>query len=86
MLLRSCALYYLVLLAGCGVGDTSETKHRVQGDRSEGRRLIDRFECGVCHTIPGVAGAGGVVGPPLNGFGRRTLIGGVLPNTPGPTD
>jgi len=39
-------------------------------------------ECGACHQIPGVVGADGQVGPPLAGFGRRTIIAGVLPNTP----
>jgi cytochrome c1 len=32
--------------------------------------------------MPGVPNADGLVGPPLAGFARRTVIGGVLPNTP----
>lgn len=72
----------LSLLSGCGEGDTSETNHLVQSDRSEGRRVIEAFECGVCHTIPGVTGAYGIVGPSLAEFGNRSYIGGVLPNRP----
>jgi cytochrome c1 len=42
--------------------------------------------CGGCHTIPGVAGANGTVGPALAGVAARTAIaGGAVPNT-GPDD
>jgi cytochrome c1 len=36
----------------------------------------------VCHTIPGVLGARGIVGPPLTAFAHRAFIGGTIPNTP----
>lgn len=52
------------------------------GDAERGRALITAYDCGVCHTIPGVRGARGVVGPPLDRFGLRSYIGGVVPNTP----
>jgi cytochrome c1 len=32
--------------------------------------------------VPGVPGADGQVGPPLTGMGKRTMIAGMLPNTP----
>jgi cytochrome c1 len=32
--------------------------------------------------IPGIAGAKGLVGPPLEHIGSRTIIAGLLPNTP----
>ena len=39
--------------------------------------------CAGCHTIAGVPGARGLVGPPLDGsLARRTHIGGVLSNNP----
>lgn len=47
-----------------------------------GRTLIAQVGCGACHRIPGVRGANGQVGPPLDGIGRRTIIAGVMPNTP----
>jgi len=40
------------------------------------------YGCTSCHTIPGVAGAHSYVGPPLDRFGNRTYIAGILPNNP----
>jgi cytochrome c1 len=44
--------------------------------------LLFAFGCGACHIIPGVVGASGTIGPPLDGFGRRVYIAGKLPNRP----
>ena len=52
------------------------------GDADRGKALILQFDCGSCHTIPGVRGARGLVGPPLLWFARRTFIAGLLPNSP----
>ena len=38
--------------------------------------------CAACHSIPGVRGANGVVGPPLGGMARRGFVAGQLPNRP----
>lgn len=43
---------------------------------------IYRAACGSCHVIPGIVGADGVTGPPLDRFGARKIIAGLLPNTP----
>ncbi len=51
------------------------------GDVARGEQVIDQKGCGACHRIPGVRRAGGVVGPPLDQFARRTFISGRLPNT-----
>ena len=52
----------------------------------QGQTLAAQKGCGGCHTIPGVAGANGTVGPALAGVGARTAIaGGAVPNT-GPDD
>jgi mono/diheme cytochrome c family protein len=51
------------------------------GDVAAGRRATAQFLCATCHSIPGMTGASQQVGPPLAGIGRRTFIGGVLPNT-----
>ena len=40
------------------------------------------YGCAGCHTIPGVPGANGLVGPSLAGIGSRIYIGGVATNTP----
>ncbi|MDQ2802824.1 MAG: c-type cytochrome [Pseudomonadota bacterium] len=52
------------------------------GHPRHGAALIARSGCGFCHTIPGIADAEGHVGPPLNNIADRTIIAGVLANTP----
>lgn len=52
------------------------------GDAGQGAALIRQYGCGGCHTIPGIPGAEGMVGPPLNSMGRRIFIAGVLRNSP----
>lgn len=54
----------------------------IGGNAAAGKRIIVEEACGVCHTIPGIRGAMGVVGPPLYFWSRRTYIAGELPNTP----
>ncbi|HET7863632.1 MAG TPA: c-type cytochrome [Burkholderiaceae bacterium] len=56
----------------------AETTHLAE----RGRRALHQHACHGCHTIPGVVGEPRQVGPPLAGFGRRTLVAGRLPNTP----
>jgi cytochrome c oxidase subunit 2 len=56
------------------------------GDPTLGAQLIQQKGCGGCHTIPGIPGANGTVGPNLGGVASRpTLAGGVVPNN-GPDD
>ena len=43
---------------------------------------ILRYGCAGCHTIPGISGPEGLVGPPLADIARRVYIAGVLTNTP----
>lgn len=72
----------LLLLAACG----EEAPARLQvagGDPEAGRRLVLEYGCQSCHTIPGVRGADGIVGPTLEGFADRVQIAGALPNLPG---
>jgi cytochrome c len=69
----------LLLVAGCsGTTDNSVPG----GDAARGEVLLVAFGCGACHIIPGVVGASGTIGPPLDGFGRRVYIAGKLPNRP----
>ncbi|MGH9716353.1 MAG: c-type cytochrome [Candidatus Acidiferrales bacterium] len=49
----------------------------------QGKQVIENYKCGSCHTIPGIQGAKGVVGPPLAYFGKRSYIAGNFPNAPG---
>jgi cytochrome c2 len=52
------------------------------GNARAGRQDIRKYGCNACHTIPGVAGARGLVGPPLDGIANREYIAGELQNTP----
>jgi cytochrome c oxidase subunit II len=53
---------------------------------ADGAALIQRKACGGCHTIPGIPGANGTIGPNLGGVASRTPIaGGAVPNN-GPDD
>ncbi|HTL42851.1 MAG TPA: c-type cytochrome [Vicinamibacterales bacterium] len=52
------------------------------GDPGKGMVAIDKYGCGGCHTIPGVAGANATVGPPLTNIASRSILGGHLTNTP----
>jgi mono/diheme cytochrome c family protein len=52
------------------------------GNPTQGRDLVEHYGCGSCHTISGVHGAIGLVGPPLDRIASRTYIAGVLENTP----
>jgi len=52
------------------------------GDPTRGAQLITQAQCGACHAIPGIDNANGLVGPPLTHFARRTMVAGLLPNTP----
>jgi cytochrome c len=86
MVLRLPAGVLLLFLAACGgSGDASVPPQAVTGGVAErGRSVLEanRYGCAACHVIPGVVGARGLVGPPLNGMGLRGYIAGRLPNKP----
>jgi cytochrome c len=72
------------VFTGCMGGQAPRTYSSVaRGDARHGRQLIQAAGCGACHMIPGIDEARGLVGPPLLLFGRRTMIAGELPNSPG---
>jgi cytochrome c2 len=48
---------------------------------AEAKSMIGR-QCAACHTVPGVPGARGNVGPSLKGIARRRIIAGKLANNP----
>jgi cytochrome c2 len=52
------------------------------GNARNGATLIAAVGCGSCHIIPGIRGARGLVGPPLDHMSRRIFIAGMLRNTP----
>ncbi len=75
-----------IALASCD--NLSESRVRAAyittggGNARTGRDNIRKYGCYACHTIDGVPGARGLVGPPLDGIGNREFIAGELPNTP----
>ncbi len=62
------------------------------GDAVIGKRLAAQYQCGACHTIPGIPAAragmgtslGPTIGPSLEHFGRRSYIAAGIPNLPEP--
>jgi cytochrome c1 len=52
------------------------------GDADRGHAALVAHECGACHRIPGIPGARGTVGPPLDDLRDRLYIAGQLPNEP----
>jgi cytochrome c len=52
------------------------------GNPDKGRLEIEYFGCASCHTIPGVAGANGLIGPSLAQVANRAYIAGVVENSP----
>ena len=71
----------ILMTAFCtGCQEASDDAHPASGDRDAGRIALQAYDCGVCHRIPGVRGAKGLVGPPLDGFGTRIYIAGRFPN------
>jgi cytochrome c len=73
----------VALLLGCTGGQQTRSYTLATGGSvHSGRRVIANYKCGSCHTIPGIAGAHGVFGPPLNMMARRTYIAGNFANNP----
>ncbi len=73
MVFRAGLTGLATLLLACGVPDA-----RVE----RGQRLLAQYQCSSCHTIPGVPGSLGRLGPPLRSFGLRSYIAGEIPNRP----
>jgi cytochrome c len=71
----------LAFSTACDSAD-NELPELAGGNADRGRAVIKKYGCNTCHTISGVAGADGLVGPPLNGIAQRMYIGGVARNTP----
>lgn len=82
--MRRAIVITVLLLAACNKRyEAAGTKAIAGGgDPNRGKLLIQQYGCQSCHTIPGVAGPKGVVGPPLDKMAGRTVIGGKVQNTP----
>lgn len=74
------AVLTAVALSG---GDEGNVRSPVaDGIPAKGKAAIGTYGCGTCHTIPGIDGADGLVGPPLIKWSQRTYIAGNLTNSP----
>lgn len=87
--LKLVAVFRLIALAsimagfsGCGDSEESPPRRLIDGDPELGKAAILRYDCGICHAIPGIRSASGTVGPPLTDFAHRVYIAGVAPNQP----
>jgi putative membrane protein len=72
-------------LAGCRRSSAlaaEEAARITGGDPARGSIAVRHYGCGACHTIPGIEGARGTVGPTLAGISGRSYIAGVLVNSP----
>ena len=74
------ALAMMFGASGCGSAGGEPYRGVAGGNAARGKTKLTQYGCGSCHTIPGVADAQGVVGPPLIFFGRRTVIAGEVNN------
>lgn len=52
------------------------------GNVARGKVAIQRYGCGGCHSITGVSGADGQVGPSLSKISAQAEVAGMQPNTP----
>jgi len=80
---RGIVIGIAIFLVACStqVNGQPEPRLTAKGSVTAGRRLIASYGCGTCHSVPGVPGADGTVGPPLDDFYKRSFIAGLLPNT-----
>jgi cytochrome c2 len=77
------SLLSAAMLTACGDASEQVLVRTIAGaDPEQGRRLIHAYGCGTCHTIEGIRGARGKVGPALANYAQQHLLAGFLPNTP----
>jgi cytochrome c len=82
--LAALCLLMIVLAAlfSCNKEAERAATEMTGGTPASGMAAISRYGCSTCHTIPGVGGANGRVGPPLAEVGSRVYLAGRLENTP----
>lgn len=73
-------LVALALVAACREDPSPRPPGAAIGDVRNGADAIEAYGCGSCHTVPGVADADSLVGPPLTSWGNRSFIAGTLAN------
>ena len=78
-----CAVFALFgIVSACNQGYELSVRQVTGGDPARGRDAIHAYGCATCHTIPGIRGADGLVGPPLERIASRAFLAGRIQNTP----
>lgn len=76
----------LLAAAGLVVAEDSPARAQAIPDtaaaQQRGRVLMERYHCGSCHTVPGVAAARGTLAVTLQAYGQRSYIAGRVANRP----
>lgn len=70
-----------IFLSACQTPDIAPNEAETAAI-ARGAAAAERLGCGACHELPGVDWPRGAVGGDLEGFGRRAMIAGRLPNRP----
>ena len=70
------------LLSACSREPLQLYERQDPQQAARGKRLLAQYQCGNCHTIPGVPASRGSAGPTLQAFSRRSYIAGNVPNQP----
>ena len=77
------AVVVMTFITGCDTELPTASPRDLLGSSADvGREKIAYYGCASCHTIPGVKGADGLVGPSLEHLANRAYIGGMLENSP----
>lgn len=72
----------MLALLACGQARGEDPVISVPGgDAERGKVALHAYGCVACHRIPGVRGAVGEVGPPLDHWALRSYIAGVTSNS-----
>lgn len=82
LLAKLVACLAAALATGACAPHEPSARADLPGDPERGRRLLSQYQCGACHTIPGVPASRGQVASSLQGFGQRSYIAGRMPNQP----
>jgi cytochrome c len=77
----TCVLL-LALSSACNRAEERDFAAVPDSNAERGRRAMEHYGCGSCHTIPSVDGASALVGPSLEHMGNRSYVAGVLVNRP----
>jgi cytochrome c2 len=82
------AVVLVILLAACNRAEQKPAAATPAapppiGNAEHGRTLVAQYGCNVCHTIPGIEGPQGTLGPALQGVASRPSISnGAVKNSP----